>query len=198
MGFLDSVKKAASKTKLQGEITLIDREITNTKHKHGVLLYNVLAERYHLMLPDDQQQNNPALPVEGLEAAFTATMEDLQELDWKRREKDQEFDVVEAKSSSRVSGTTTRERARRAGQWISDTGASTKLKTQMAYYDREIRLRKEIFGLQVFAELVDIQSSHKFDEEDDGVGEALNLAKDEFSALMQRRRQKEQELQALS
>jgi hypothetical protein len=192
MGLLDSVKNAATKTKMRGELSMIDREITKTKYKHGVLIYDVLGQRHHSTATSDNDQ----LPLEGLEAAFMASMEDMQDIFVKRSEKDDKIDALEAKGESRVGGTTAGERAKNAGRSMLDAGASTKLKTEMAFYDREMRVRKEIFGIQVFQEL-DLLSKEDFQETDNGVGEALNRAKKDVAAVMQRKRQKELDIESL-
>jgi len=212
MGFMDNVKKAAAKTKLQGEVLLIDREIASTKQKHGVFIYDALFQRHHA-----EGEKTP-LPIEGLEAAFVAAMEDMADLQSKKLEKDHAIDALEEKQqaatkaaaeanqaeggdapAAATSHATAGDRAKKAGKTIQNAGASTKLKAEMAYYSREMRVRKEIFGVQVFDDL-DLMSRDegRFEEGEDGVGAALNNAIDACKALLQRKQEKVEDIKALN
>ena len=211
MGFMDNVKKAAAKTKLQGEVLLIDREIASTKQKHGVLIYDALFQRHHA-----EGEKTP-LPVEGLEAAFVAAMEDMADLQSKKLEKDHAIDALEEKqhaatkaaaetdqaegapATTATSHATAGERAKKAGKTIQNAGASTKLKAEMAYYSREMRVRKEIFGVQVFDDLeIMSHDEGRFEEGEDGVGAALNNAIDDCKAVLQRKQEKVEDIKALN
>lgn len=194
MGFMDSMKKAAALTKLQGELVMIDREITTCKEKHGVIIYNILSKRQHL--PDDDENKFAALPMEGLEAAFLATTEDLKPWNEKRNKVADELEVLEDSKMRRTSGTTTGDKARYAGQVLKDATVTAKLKTELAYYDREIKLRQGIFGIQVFDDLKLMELTEPFPEDDIMIGEVLNKAKEEMESVLKRKEVKLAEIEA--
>lgn len=198
MGFIDAAKKAAAKTKLQGELLLIDRELASTKQKHGVLIYDVLFTRHHAA----EEGAKAPVPVEGLEAAFVAAMEDMQELLEKKKGKDEAFDALEEQSKTEAAAaapaTTAGDKAKVARKSLQAAGASTKLKAEMAYYNREMRVRKEIFGVQVFDDCHILEHEGNFEEGPDGVGAALNAAKEECAAVMQKKQEKEDDIKALN
>lgn len=56
-------------------------------------------------------------------------------------------------------GSTASDQFHRAGEWVSSQSKEAKLKTEMALLERKIRQRKEQFGLDVFAFLVEDPSS---------------------------------------
>ena len=186
MGFMDNVKKAAGVAKLQGELLLIDRQITACKEKHGVAVYNILAKRLQTRIPgDDNDHAKEELPLPGLQAAFQAATEDLFELNQKRNQLDDQIEVLQDSSSS--SG---------AKKGVSGFFTTTKLKTELAYYEREIKLRQGIFGHQLFDDLQLMSHEGNFQEDDDMVGEVLNQAKEEMQTVLKRKQDKEAEIEA--
>jgi hypothetical protein len=146
MGLLDRIKKKAANTKLAGEIVLIDRKVASRKQKFGVDLYNILAdwERNH----KDQEP-----PIKGIQVILQAAREDIFELFKKRHANDEMLDDIELKKEQTEKAASAKDKAKNAGKWISRTGTATKLKTEIAYFDREMRIRKEIFGVVSFDEL---------------------------------------------
>ena len=185
MGFMDSVKKQAGIAKLQGELVLIDRQVTACKEKHGVAVYNVLAKRWHNITnnANDDATKTDDLPLPGLQAAFQAAAEDLLKLNHKRNELN---DQLEAMASSST-----------ANKGVSGFFTNTKLKTELAYYDREIKLRQGIFGHQLFDDL-QLMSTEPFSQDNDDymVGEILNQAREEMQSVLKQKQDKQAEIEA--
>jgi hypothetical protein len=146
MGFLDRMKKTAAKTKLRGEMVLIDQKIASRKKIFGVDLYNVLAD-----WESNHKDQEP--PIKGIQLILKAAREDIFELFKKRHANDEQLDDIEFQKEQTETAASAKDKAKNAGRWISRTGTATKLKAQIAYYDREMRLRKEIFGVLSFDEL---------------------------------------------
>ena len=146
----------------------------------------------------EDQQKSP-LPVDRLEAAFIAAMEDMQEIVGKRREKDDAIDAIEEvkKNEADVSRSTTGDKAKHVGKVLQHESALTKLKAEMTYYGREMKVRKEIFGIQVFDDLDILSYDGRFEEGSDGIGAALNHAKDECNEILKRKKDKEEDIRAL-
>lgn len=193
MGLLDNAKKFAAKAKLQGELMVIDRELKSCKAQHAVILYDKLLERH------EDSQKSP-LPVDGLEAAFIAAMEDMQEIVAKRRQKDDAIDALEEtkKVEAESSRTTTSDKAKHVGKVLQHESALTKLKAEMTYYGREMKVRKEIFGIQVFDDLDILSYEGRFEEGADGIGASLNQAKDECNEILKRKKDKVEDIKALN
>ena len=193
MELLVNAKKFAAKTKLHGELMVIDRELKSCKAKHAVILYDKLLERH------EDQQKSP-LPVDRLEAAFIAAMEDMQDIVAKRRQKDDAIDALEEakKKEAESSRSTTGEKAKHVGKVLQNESALTKLKAEMTYYGREMKVRKEIFGIQVFDDLDILSNAGRFEEGTDGIGAALNQAKDDCNEILKRKKDKEEDIKALN
>lgn len=201
MGFMDNLKKTAVVTKLQGELLLIDREIKTCKENQGVAIYDILAKRQNSVVgseQDDESQKNP-LPLDGLEAAFIATTTDVHEWNHKRNQVMDQIEVLEATKTSRSAGTTAGEKASYMGSVLKDSAQTAKLKTELAYYEREIKLRQGIFGVQVFDELklMEQNNGDAFPEDDaNNVGAILNQARAAMQAVLKKKADKEAEIQA--
>jgi len=184
------MKKTAHVAKLQGEVVLIERKITACEQAQGVAIYTVLAKRLqHLQLHDSDAADNDIRILPGLQAAFMAATEDLKDLNEKRNKLEEELDIREesstANSKSSVGGFFT----------------NTKLKTELAYYEREIKLRLGIFGHQVVndLELLAGDPDVQFDENDDRdgmVATVLNQSKRELRTLLQQKQDKQAKIQA--
>ena len=174
---------------------MIDNKKKKAKKHHGVLLYDVLLQRHC-------SDAKAPLPVENFEAAFVAAMEDMKELSDKLREKDDMHDALEAmteQANRDFTGVTAGDKAKHAGNKLKDSATRSKLKADMAYYRREMKIRKEIFGLQLFDDLPEILAHEgSFEEGMDGVGAALNRAKDDIHGLMDKTKEKEEAMKALS
>lgn len=196
---MNRMKKAAGVAKLQGELALIDRQVTECTERHGVTVYEMLAKRLtHLTLQhgnqshdNEEEEDEDAVQVKifpGLQAAFQAATEDLKELNEKRNKLQEELDIREesstANSKSGVGGFLT----------------NTKLKTQLAYYEREIRLRQGIFGHQLVddLQLMTVQPADEpFDENDENdgmVATVLNQMRRELQEVLQRKEDKQAEI----
>ena len=102
MGFLDSVKKGATKTKLQGEIVLLDREIAAIKKEFGVTLYDLLSKGV-------DSNTTPALLTKTPEVAtaFETFYKDIQDILREKTAKLKEIETYEAKKDTRLPATTT-------------------------------------------------------------------------------------------
>lgn len=164
---------------MKGELLLIDREINNAKQKSGIKLYDTLYDKWFL-----RETREPLPKFDGLEAAFLAAIEDLKDLNDKRMLVDEKIDKLEDKGSSETPS---------AGQWMADAASMTKLKAEMAYYNQELKVRQEIFGIQIFDDL-DLLSKDTFEGE---IGEVLNTCKLEMLALLEKKKAKEEELAAV-
>ena len=105
MGFLDSVKKGATKTKLQGEIVLLDREVAGLKRAFGVTLYDLLSKAV-------SANATPALLTkqEEVATAFEAVYKEIQKVQAEKDAKIREIEHYEAKKDTRLPATNAQEK----------------------------------------------------------------------------------------
>ena len=128
MGFFDSVRKAAAKAKVRSEIAYIDRQIEQQQHQFGLEFFTILNS---WELNDDN--NGRDLPVDNIAGVFHAAKEDVLDFVEKKKEHEAKLDDLEMNDGSTMSMALPRAR--------------------IAYYDREIFLRKQIFGILSFEQL---------------------------------------------
>jgi len=197
MGVFGGVKKAAALSKLKYDTVLLDRQIEAEKKKLGDELFKVMFEAGD----DNDNGTKNEIPA----SIYLACRDDISNLVEKRQARLEELEHIEAKREERGRDSTAADgggAAKAAGQWISTGASATKLRTEIAYYDREIRLRKEIFGVQVFDELSLMVTASEDDdsergEADDPVLAVLTRCVDAVRSILQRKRAKENEMASL-
>jgi len=142
-------KNAAIKTKIRGEIALLERECVGRKKKFGVELYNLLTNDKNKLLGitagtlfEGKQKQ--------IKEPFQRARDDMGGIQARKDVKQKDLDVLEVKGAHSLPDTTAEEKMRKVGKHMTDAGTSAKLKTEMALIDREMLIRKEQFGLEVF------------------------------------------------
>jgi hypothetical protein len=177
MGLFGSVKHAARKTKLQGELMLIERELESLQKRSGAELFTVLYDweqqqlhaKYdnsHLQPPKEEQPLDPndsakdaavdatvTLPVPGLTLVYQAAREDIMDLVARRQHKVEEVDVVEVQMENIEPAVSAKTKAQNASTYVRHAASLAKLQTSILHLEREIYIRKQIFGVQVFREI---------------------------------------------
>lgn len=154
MGFWDAAKRKAQQAQLQGKILLVDRQMTALQHQLGVDVFSLVFGFAHAQAsPGSDSASHEMMmdSVDGLSAIFTAAFEDVSDLVSKRAEADERRDRIEAEQEA--DRNVERSTAAAASSWMGAAANKAKLIAEIAYYDREILLRKHIFGLQVAEEL---------------------------------------------
>jgi hypothetical protein len=148
-GWWDKVKKSGQKTKLRADIALAEREAKVRQKKFGVDLYDVLSN-------DKQKLLGVAAGTlfkgkqDELKAAFERARDDIAGKLARKEELQRKRDVLEVKGAHTMPDTTMGEKVIKASKAVADAGTDTKLQAQQALIDREIKIRKEEFGLEVF------------------------------------------------
>lgn len=154
MGFWDSAKKKAQQAKLQGQILLLERQMTALQHQLGVDIFSLVFGFAHAQASpgaDSAHHDNLMESVQGLSVIFMAAFEDVSDLVDKRAAADEGRDRIEANQEAERNAE--RSTAAAASSWMGAAASKAKLSAEIAYYDREILVRKQIFGLQVAEEL---------------------------------------------
>mmetsp|Transcript_30351 Transcript_30351/g.56931 ORF Transcript_30351/g.56931 Transcript_30351/m.56931 type:complete len:220 (-) Transcript_30351:120-779(-) len=149
MTWWDKVKNSAQKTKLRADIALAERESNGRKKRFGVDMYDVLTN-------DKQKLLGVAAGTlfkgsqEELKAAFEKARDDIAGMQARKDELQKKRDVLEVKGAHTMPDTTIGEKANKAGKAVADAATDQKLRAQMALIDREMKIRKEEFGLEIF------------------------------------------------
>ena len=87
---------------------------------------------------------------EEMKAAFERARDDIAGKLARKEELQRKRDVMEVKGSHTMPDTTVGEKMSKLGKSVSDASVDTKLRAQQALIDREIKIRKEEFGMEVF------------------------------------------------
>jgi hypothetical protein len=149
MSVWDKMKKTGQKTKLRGDIALIEREANGRKKRFGVDLYDSLTNDKNKLLGitagtifKGQQEE--------LKEPFDRARDDIVGVQARKDIKQKDLDVLEVKGAHTLPDTTIGQKFTKAGRSVSNAGTGSKLRAEMAMLDREMKIRKEQFGVEVF------------------------------------------------
>eukprot|EP00339_Tiarina_fusa_P015588 CAMPEP_0117005066 /NCGR_PEP_ID=MMETSP0472-20121206/5821_1 /TAXON_ID=693140 ORGANISM="Tiarina fusus, Strain LIS" /NCGR_SAMPLE_ID=MMETSP0472 /ASSEMBLY_ACC=CAM_ASM_000603 /LENGTH=211 /DNA_ID=CAMNT_0004706213 /DNA_START=122 /DNA_END=757 /DNA_ORIENTATION=- len=143
------MKKTGQKTKLRGEIALAGRQIVGRKKTFGIELYDLVTN-------DKQKLLSVAAGTafkgqqDSMKEPFERARDDIAGIQARKDIKQKDLDVLEVKGAHTLPDTTMGQKASKAGRAISEAGTGTKLRAEMALLDREMKIRKEQFGIEVF------------------------------------------------
>lgn len=178
-GFFGKMKNTGVKAKLQGECTLLDREMKARKIKFGIELYDLIRDQekasggsaassvMSVMGVKTKSSKSKAGGSSGSMAApgsFKKGIKDEWELvrtDISALEEKQEAMRVEKTHEEvrRERGTpavSAKEKVQNAGGYLSSATKETKLLAQIALIDRDIKKRKEQFGIDVYEKACEV------------------------------------------
>jgi hypothetical protein len=143
MGLMENVQNAGQRAKLNGEMLLIDRDIVARKKEFGVELYDLIdiIERKS----KTSMLSTPSL-FKGIESQIQEYLEVC------RKEVGDFEDSKSAKELEQTQLEVKRERETKAtiGKWMSRTGTDAKLTVEITMLERQIKQRKEKFGVDIW------------------------------------------------
>lgn len=145
----NKVKNKGIETKLQGNISLLSRESNTRKKKFGVDLYDCLTTDKNKLLSVAAGTIFQSKQAE-LKQPFDTARDDMSGIQARRDIKQKDLDVLEVKGAHTMPDSTAGEKVKKAGASVSNAAAAAKIKAEMALLDREMKIRKEQFGLEVF------------------------------------------------
>ena len=174
MGLWDNVKNAAEKTKLRGDIVLSQRNITARKKKFGVEFFDILTSDKQNVL--GMSAGTLSVFKKGgqndeLREAFEQARDDIRAKQANKDQLQNKLDIMEVKGVHTMPDVTMGQKLSKTGKMFSNAGTGTKLRAQMTLLDREMKIRKEGFGLEVF----DLAKSTE-DKEKKGLKGAISKA----------------------
>jgi hypothetical protein len=150
MGFLDSIGNAARKAQLHTEISLVDRELIARKRAFGVELYDKISTQR-------KQTNQLEAATAGVFQAIENTIkdplttcsDDIHRLELECSEKKREKELIEIRQEKAALGeknAATNTMSKR----ITNQATLAQLAVQTTLLEREMKQRKEQFGLEVW------------------------------------------------
>lgn len=153
MGIFDNLRNGAVKTKLQAEISLLERQIVQKKSALGVELYDKMTSQ---LSSNKVPGINVAIPIPA--SLFPHNSDVIRDqLDDCRRDLQPKISEMNACSIELEKLAATRERANpnqgtftKAGAWMSNTGKDAELRVRIKLLEREIYQRKERFGVDIY------------------------------------------------
>lgn len=146
-GVFDNVRKTAVKTKIRGEIALLDRQIHQMQCKFGV-------EYYDAVYSFGQQHRRYPVPSK-ITDAFDQCRDDIQlKLNDKNAKELEVEHVVVKKERSAALPDQNASQLSRTKQYIGDSATEGSLYVQIKLLEREIKIRKEQFGTTVFDDVL--------------------------------------------
>lgn len=152
MGIWDKVKNEGKKVKLQGEIQLLKRELTARQKVFGIELYDLLTNDKQTLLgvtAGTLFKGNTANQTE-MKEPFERAREDIMVIQAIKDGKQKDLDVLEVKGAHTLPDATMGQKAAKAGAAMKNGAKGTKLQAEMALLDRDMKIRKEQFGVQIF------------------------------------------------
>ena len=154
MGIWGNVKNAAEKTKMRGDVALAQRGIVSRKKKFGEEFYDVLTNDKQKVVLGVSTANLSVFKKGGqsdeLREAFERAREDIRGKNARKEEFQNRLDIMEVKGTHTMPDGTIGQKLSKTGKMFSNAGTGTKIRAQMALIDREIKIRKEEFGLEVY------------------------------------------------
>ena len=203
MGFLGklggNVKSAALKTKLNGEIAMIDMEITTRKKTFGVELFD-------LILKSDKANETIMMPAifSSIEPEMKAIIEpcryDIQKIEKQINGKAEEVEKVKQKSKEHqaAEAATASSKAKKAGHWVSDGGKETAKGMQTSMLKSKIKTRKQQFGLDVWETVAAKQAENaEISGVEKEINDCIQAAKHDIGRIFERRETKKQAIEEL-
>ena len=139
------MKNTGVKAKLKGEIKFLEMECAGRKKKFGVDLYDLLTKDKNKLLG----MSSGTLGQKELHQPFELAKDDIAGIQAKKDVKQKDCDVLEVKGPQSMPDQTAGDKMKQAGRAVSNAGKEAKLRTEMALLERDMKIRKENFGLEI-------------------------------------------------
>ncbi|KAL3941779.1 MAG: hypothetical protein SGBAC_003925 [Bacillariaceae sp.] len=149
MNLLGKAKRTAQKTKLRGEIAVLERQANGRKKVFGVEFYDLITNDKNKLLGVSAGTIFKGHREE-LKEPFERARDDMAGKQVQKDVHQKDLDVMEVKGAHTLPSDTMGEKANKAGAVFSNAANATKLGAKMALLDREMKIRKEQFGIEVF------------------------------------------------
>lgn len=149
-GFLAKAKNTAIIAKIKGEIALLDREDKLQRQAFGVELYDLLDSIYSKN-GGDKVPHFLGNESQKIKQIFDVCHLDIRQLLDNKDAKERQVEHLQVDRERALPPTTNKEKLSQAGKWMSSQGNEAKLKAESVLLDRQMKSRKEAFGIDVFS-----------------------------------------------
>lgn len=180
------VKAAGQKTKLKAEIAYLDQQMKGRKLQFGVEMYDLMEQKKTF---GGKSETEPKV----LEV-FEKAEKDIAIIIEKKDSKQSEIDDVEKARSGELPAESFQEKAFAAGNQAKNAGLKTKIQAEMALLDREIKSRKQLFGVEMFDALLQLSG---FSPSDTEIKAIIDAAKKDIGELQAKKDVKQEEINVL-
>jgi hypothetical protein len=180
--FFTKAKNASIKTKVKGEIALLDRDIKNRQKKFGVQVYDLLVAAALDETGEKTFTNNAEA-----NTLLESCRSDVQTLLNQQVEKKQQQEDITNREAPAPSVTTS-EKLAKVGKGMSDAGTKAKLSMEAKLLDGKVKSRKETFGVEVLDLLTDAE------QQGEAIQTCIDAAKTDVGYIRGKKEKKEQEI----
>ena len=153
MGLLNGLGNAAKRAQLNGEILLIDRELVARKKSFGVEMFDAISKQPKgQSFAAKRNTNGQGMPwkiprvlkeiQEEIQEPLESCYKDVMHLELEISNKEDTAYMIDAKRDVDVNRT--------MGKRVSDTAREAQLATQITMHKRNIKLRKEQLGMEIW------------------------------------------------
>jgi len=191
----EATKIAATKTKLNTDIVLLDREAHARKQKFGVDMYDYISP---LSQNPDFYAATDAL-TEILRGPLINAQREIKALEGKRhklKEEQAQAEVTRA-SAFPTKAETFGEKLKNAGKSTYLAGGETKLKAQLAVVERQMTQIKNAFGLELYSAFVQAEDTQGFLPTDRSVRSMYDACRNDVNNMEKRQDEKRQQVKEL-
>lgn len=178
------VQAAGQKTKLKAEIALLDQNMKGRKQQFGVEMYDLMEQKKTF---GGKSETEPKV-VE----VFDGTAKDIAMIVEKKDAKQAEIDGLG--QTDGLPAETMGEKAKKAGNQAKEAAVRTKIQAEMALLDREIRARKQLFGIELFEAVMQLSG---YDPTDMEIKAILDSAKQDIGEQQAKKDVKQEEINVL-
>jgi hypothetical protein len=191
-GFFQKVKNAgkfigaaSQKTKLKAEIAFLDNTMKGRKQQFGVEMYDLMDQKKTF---GGKSETEPKV-VE----VFDAAEKDIAMIIEKKDAKQGEIDALGAQHKD-LPAESYGEKAKKGVNQAKDAAVKAKIQAEMALLDREIKGRKQLFGIQLFDAVMQLES---YDPTDTEIKAILDAAKQDLGEHQAKKDVKQEEINVL-
>lgn len=160
MPFWDNVKKSGQKTKLRGEVMLLEREANARKKLFGIQFYDLVTNDKNKLLGMSAGTIFKGKREE-LKEPFERARDDIAGHQAQKDIHQKDLDVLEVKGAHSLPDHTVGQKVNKAGATMSNAATATKIAGQIALIDRQMKIRKEEFGMEVFGNVMEGEEGEK-------------------------------------
>ena len=150
MGLFDAIGDTAKRAKLSGEIALLEREMTTRKKAFGVELYDIISKQQKVNMKNDNflLETPPIFKTteNEIQEPLMKYSKEIRVMELELKTIEDQMELQEAKKIRDARGG----RSSGVGQSAKEAAKDAEFYVKIKYIKREMLLRKEQFGLEVW------------------------------------------------